>query len=137
VLSHEVVIASNIQRRVERLQTLLDDAAEDTEGRRIAMALVEAIGKAQVEYNQSVMRQQKLLNELKEKRSDRLKKEIKENASILNLVEMWKDEESRKKMIHMAELRKKSIKDEIERLSNMDEIKARILGMTEDEAING
>ena len=41
VLSAEVVIASNIQVRVERLQELLDQAAEETEGKRMAMSLVE------------------------------------------------------------------------------------------------
>lgn len=137
VLSGEVVIASNIQRRVERLQQHLDAAAEDTEGRRIAMALVESISTAQTEYNQCVNRQQKLLESLKEKRSDRLKKQIGDNASILNLVEMWKEEESRKKMIHLAEMRKEVVKGEIKNLSTMDEVKSRIMGISEDEVLNG
>ena len=137
VLSAEVVIASNIQRRVERLQQLLDQNAEDTEGRRMAMSLVEAINTAQTEYNQCVNRQTKLLNELKEKRSQRMSKIMQESASILNLVELWKDEESRTKMIKIAELRKKNISEEIERLSSMEDIKSRILGISEEEVLNG
>tara|TARA_B100000508_G_C11450510_1_gene273763 strand:- start:344 stop:1468 length:1125 start_codon:yes stop_codon:yes gene_type:complete len=137
VLASEVVIASNIQRRVEHLQGLLDDAANDTEGRRISMSLVEAIGKAQNDYHQSVGRQNKLLNDLKEKRSDRLKNQIKENASIINLVQLWKEEESRKKLIQLAELRKQIVKDEIKNISSMDEVKARILGISEDEILEG
>ena len=137
VLSSEVVIASNIQRRVEHLQGLLDDAANDTEGRRISMSLVEAIGKAQNDYHQSVGRQNKLLNDLKEKRSDRLKNQIKENASIINLVQLWKEEESRKKLIQLAELRKQVVKDEVKNISSMDEVKARILGISEDEVLEG
>ena len=137
VLSAEVVIASNIQRRVERLQQLLDQCAEETEGRRMAMSLVEAINTAQTEYNQCVNRQTKLLNELKEKRSQRMSKIMQESASILNLVELWKDEESRNKMIKIAELRKKNISTEIDRLSSMEEIKSRILGISEEEILNG
>lgn len=137
VLSAEVVIASNIQRRVERLQTLLDQNAEDTEGRRMAMSLVEAINTAQTEYNQCVNRQTKLLNELKEKRSQRMSKVLQESASILNLVELWKDEESRNKMIKIAEIRKKNISSEIERLSSMEDIKSRIMGISEEEVLNG
>lgn len=139
VLSAEVVISSNIQRRVETLQTLLDEAASsgDGESTRISMSLVEAINTAQTEYNQCVNRQQKLLDSLKQKRSDRLSKQIKENASILNLVQMWKDEESRIKLIKLAELRKKAISQEVEKLSTMDEVKARIMGLSEDEALNG
>lgn len=137
VLATEVVISANIQSRVNRLQIILDDTANDTEGRKISMALVEAINTAQTEYHQSVNRQQKLLEDLKGKRSDRLKKQTKENASILNLVELWKDEESRVKLIRLAELKKKTLKNEVERLSSLDEIKAKILGLSEDEVLNG
>ena len=97
------------------------------------MSLVEAIGKTETEYNQSVNRQQKLLESLKEKRSDRLKKQIKENASILNLVRLWKEEESRKNLLHLAEMRKKTVDEEVRKLSDIDEVKARILGLGEDE----
>jgi len=137
VLSTEVVISNNIQRRVERLQELMDGAANDTEGRRISMALVESIDTSHKEYNQCVNRQQKLLESLKEKRSDKLKKQISENASILNLVQLWREEESRKKMINLAELRKKTLKKEMENLSTMDEMKAKVMGISEDEVLNG
>lgn len=137
VLSGEVVIASNIQRRVGRLQRLLDDTASDNEGRRISMSLVEAISTAQNEYNSCVNRQHKLLSDLKQKRSDRLSKQVQDNASILNLVETWKEEESRKELIKMAELRKKVIKNEVDKLATMDDVKARIFGLSEEEALNG
>ncbi len=137
VLATEVVIGSTIQARSERLQQLLDVSAEDTEGRRVAMGLVQAISSTQTEYNQCVGRQHKLLSDLKEKRSDKLKSQIKANASIINLVEMWKEEESRQKLIKLAELRKKAVKDEVKKLSSMDEVKARIMGIEEDEVLNG
>ena len=137
VLSAEVVISASIQRRVERLSRLLDDAADDSEGARISMGLVESINTAQTEYNQCVSRQHKLLESLKEKRSARLSKQIKENASILNLVQLWKDEESRKKMVALAEVRKKALEKEVEKLSSLDEVKARIMGLTKEEVFNG
>ncbi|MAH48962.1 hypothetical protein CMI37_24255 [Candidatus Pacearchaeota archaeon] len=136
VLSTEVIIAASIQRRTERLQELLDTAAEDTEGRRIAMALVDAISSAQTEYNQCINRQQKLLDSLKQKRSDVLKNKIKENASVLNLVQLWKEEESRKKLIQLANIRKKAVSDEVENLTGMDEIKCRILGLSKGEVLD-
>jgi hypothetical protein len=137
VLSGEVVISANIQRRVEHLQRLLDDVANDPEGARISMSLVEAINTAQNEYNQCVNRQHKLLGDLKQKRSDKMAKKIHANASILNLVEAWKDEESRKKMIQLAQLQKASLEKEIDNLTTMDELKSRILGLSRDEALNG
>jgi len=137
LLSAEVCIASNIQRRVEHLQRLLDDTANNTEGTRISMSLVEAINTAQNEYNQCVNRQHKLLGDLKQKRSDKLSKKIDNNASILNLVEAWKDEETRKQMIELADRQKGSLEKEIEKLSDMDDLKCRILGISKDEALNG
>ena len=101
------------------------------------MSLVEAISTAQNEYNSSVNRQHKLLSDLKQKRSDRLSRQVQDNASILNLVETWKEEESRKELIKMAELRKKVIQNEVDKLSTMDDVKARIFGLSEEEAING
>ena len=132
VLSSEVVISASIQRRNEHLTGLLDDIVEDLNG-RASMSLVEAIGKTETEYNQSVNRQQKLLGDLKEKRSDKLKNQIRANASILNLVKIWKEEESRKKLIKLSELRRSAVKEETKNLSSMDEVKARILGLDEEE----
>ena len=137
LLSAEVCIASNIQRRVEHLQRLLDDTANNTEGTRISMSLVEAINTAQNEYNQCVNRQHKLLGDLKQKRSDRLSKKIDNSASILNLVEAWKDEETRKQMIELANRQKSSLENEVQKLADMDDLKCRILGISKDEALNG
>ena len=106
-------------------------------GQKIPLTLVEAGSTARTEYNQCVLRQQKLLDSLKQKRSDRLSKQVRANASILNLIEIWKEEEGRKKMLKLAELRKKSLKREIEKLESLDEMKAKILGLSEDEVLNG
>ena len=101
------------------------------------MSLVDAIGNSQTEYNQCIGRQTKLLSDLKEKRSDKLKKQIQDNASILNLVGAWKEEESRNKIIKLAELRKKTVEQEVDNLSEMSELKSKILGISENEVLNG
>ena len=135
VLATEVVISSTIQQTITALQNQIDLATQ--EDGRIPMAIVEASSTARKEYNDCVNRQQKLLNDLKVKRSDRLSKQIKDNASILNLVEMWKQEESRKKLLKMADLRKAIVKTEINRLHSMDELKCKILGISEEDILNG
>lgn len=135
VLATEVVISSNIQETIQTLQEQID--MEVDSGQKIPMTLVEAVTSARTEYNQSVNRQQKLLNDLKVKRSERLQNQVKENASILNLVQMWKDEETRKEMIKMADMRREVLKSEIGRLSSMDDVKARIFGLTEEEVLDG
>ena len=135
VLCTEVLISSSIQQTISVLQNQIDLSLQD-DG-KIPMALVEASNTARKEYNDCVNRQQKLNNDLKVKRSEKLSKQVKETASIINLVQMWKEEESRTKLIKMGELRKKSLEKEIDRLSSMDEIKCKILGMSKDEILNG
>jgi len=135
VLSTEVVISTTIQRTISAIQAQIDAELENSS--RVPMALVEAGNTARTEYNQCVTRQQKLLSDLKVKRSDRLSKQVKANASILNLVELWRDKESREKLVKLAELRKKALREEVENLGSMDEVKARIMGLSENEVLNG
>lgn len=135
VLSTEVVISSNIQATIQTIQEQIDN--EVSSGNRLPMPLVEAVNSARTEYNQCVGRQQKLLNDLKVKRSERLSNQAKDNASILNLVQMWKDEDTRKEMIKMADMRREVLKTEIGKLSSMDDVKARIFGLTEEEVLDG
>ncbi len=133
--SSEVVIDKSILRRIEMFSKKLDDTmAEDG---KLGIALVEAITSLRSEHNQCVDRQRKLLEALQGKRSERLKDRIKENASILNLVELWKFEKTRREMIEVAEKQKQLLKDEIDRLSTMDEIKSRVLGISTSEILNG
>jgi len=135
VLCTEVLISSKIQETINILQNQIDMAIAD-DG-KIPMALVEASNTARKEYNDCVNRQQKLNNDLKIKRSERLSKQTKDTASIINLVQMWKEEESRAKLIRMAEMRKKVVEKEIDRLSSMDEVKSKILGISKEEILNG
>lgn len=135
VLCTEVVISSSIQQTINVLQNQIELSMQ--EDGKIPMTIVEASSTARKEYNDCVNRQQKLNNDLKVKRSDRLSKQVKETASIINLVQMWKEEESRNKLIKMAEMRKQVVEKEIDRLSTMDEIKSKILGISKDEILNG
>jgi hypothetical protein len=134
VLAGEVVISSNIQKTIQMVQGQID-AQVESEG-KIPMTLVEASNVARNEYNQCVTRQQKLINDLKIKRSERLSKLVKDNASILNLVQLWKEHETRSQIIKLAEKRKSLVKNEIDRLSSMDELKCRVIGLSEDELLN-
>ena len=135
VLCTEVLISSNIQQTITVLQNQIDLAIQ--EDGKIPMALVEASNTARKEYNDCVNRQQKLNNDLKVKRSEKMSKQTKETASVINLVQMWKEEESRMKLLKMAEMRKKIVEKEIDRLSTMDEVKCKILGISKDEILNG
>lgn len=132
--ANQVVNGFTVQRRSNQLSQQLEDiTTANDESLKISMSLVEAIGKASTEYHQCLARQQKLLEDLKEKRSSRLSKQVKDNASILNLIQMWKSEESRLELMQHAEREQAAVNKEIDKLSSMADIKARILGLTKDE----
>lgn len=136
VYSTEVVISHFIQKRINLLESQQDIQLEE-EGGRINMALVEAVKSLRDEYNKCIKRQGDLLNDLKGKRSARLNDSIKDSASILNLVQLWKEEESRKEMIEIAKKEQESLSEEFDRLNSMEDVKAKILGITKEEVLLG
>jgi hypothetical protein len=137
-LANQVVQGFKIMRRSEQMQNRLETVTGvDSETMKVSMGLVEAIGKASTEYDQCIKRQQKLLDDLKEKRSSRLSKQIKDSASILNLVTDWRQEEYRVKMLKLGELEQKAVSEEVDKLTTLPEIKARILGLSKDLILYG
>ena len=137
VLCTEVVTAATILQQVEDLRDMLRNSTSDGEGRNIKMQLNEAISNLQTEYNQCRARQQKLYKSLVDDRSKRIAQRQDENATILNLVQAWKDEERRRGILVLAEAQKKNLHEEARRLSSRDELKAIIRGINTDEMVNG
>ena len=138
-VSHDNVAMAATQTRVERLALMLDEAGRGSadERARISMSLVEAIGQLNTELNQVAKRQKDLLGDLKQKRSDRIAALRSANASILNLVQLWKEEKTRLKLIHLADARKKMVEKAANELAGMEEIKARILGLDMNDILHG
>lgn len=132
--ANQVVNGFKVQRRSEQLSQQLEDiTTSNDESLKISMSLVEAIGKASTEYHQCLARQQKLLDDLKQKRSTRISKQVQETASILNLVQLWREEESRTELLAHAKKEQEAVSNEVDRLSSLSDIKARILGLTKNE----
>jgi hypothetical protein len=132
----EVIIGQNILRRIEDLEKQQDEQLAE-EGGRLNLALVDAVKSLRDEYNKCIKRQNDLLDALKGKRKEKLELQVKENASILNLVNLWREETTRKQIIDLANKDQKKLKEEIERLKSMEEVKARIFGISEDEVLYG
>ena len=137
-LSGEIVHELTVKRRMEKMAKQQESVSDNSaESQKYSMGLVEAIGKASTELHQCKDRQKKLLDVLTQKRSERLDSQIQEHASILNLVEKWRTEEGRKQLLRYAELEQKSIAKEVDRLESISELKARLMGFTREQALNG
>ena len=76
-----------------------------------------------------------MLAKLNGERAKRVANKEQRNASIISLVQLFQDEEERKLMIKMAEMQKKMVKREADRVEKMSDWKARVLGVTKEDAI--
>lgn len=134
-LSLDIVNLANTQKQINKLTKMLNDTADDSEGKKISMSLAETIHNAQTEYHQNKTRQQKLAEALQGKRSERINAQIKSNASILNLVSLWREEGERKKLIKYAKFQQDKLVEEIDRLTSLDDLKCKIFGISKEEII--
>jgi hypothetical protein len=122
----------NIQGHMEKLNRMFDEADEQQE---LTVRLSELLKTKSEEYNQCEKRQESLIQRLAGDRAKRISQRQDKNASIVSLVESFQNEEERKLMIKMADMQKKAIKEEADRLESMNEWKSRILGISKNDVI--
>lgn len=125
----------NNQRMQKELADLIQsrDNTLEEEG-KLPMPIVEAIDTVRKEIDQCFKRQAAASEKLNGKRSKRMELRLQENASILNLVEAFKDSYKREALIKLAEKRKDDLTRETDRLSTMDSLKFEIFGIGKRES---
>lgn len=123
-------------RQIDVKKNKINQMFNETEEQKdFTMRLTEVLKTISEEYNQCAQRIDKSIQKLNGERSKRVEQHQQKNASIINLVELFQDEHERKMMIQIAEMQKKIIKEEADRLENMSAWKARILGISKQDAI--
>ena len=128
----EVINLEVISSHLNKLNDMFDIADDQTE---MSVRLAEIIKAKSGEYHQCETRIENLTKKLQGDRAERMKKNQKENASFLSIVQSFQEEEERKTMIRIAEMQKESIKKEAERLEGMAEWKARVLGISQEDVV--
>lgn len=122
----------HVQRRLDKLNALLNNAEDQQD---LTIRLTEIIKATSDELNQCEKRIEALANGLNGSRQKRLQEKGENGGSILALVEAFQEKEERDRMVLMAELQNKLIEEEADRLESMDELKARVLGISKHEII--
>jgi hypothetical protein len=131
-LSMDYVLIKQINEKKNKLNTIF----HETDGQHdMSMKLTEMLKTVSEELNQTASRIEKTIQKLNGSRSERLKNQLQSNASILNLVELFQDERERNLMVMQAELQKKLIGEEADKLESMSAWKARVLGISKEDAI--
>jgi hypothetical protein len=128
----EVINLEVISAHLNKLNDMFDIADDQTE---MSVRLAEIIKAKSGEYHQCETRIENLTKKLQGDRAERMKKNQKENASFLSIVQLFQEEEERKTMLRIAEMQKLAIKEEAERLEGMAEWKARVLGISQEDVI--
>jgi hypothetical protein len=128
----EIINLEVISKHLNKLNDLFDSAEEQND---MSVKLAEIIKAKSGEYHQCENRIEALTKKLQGDRSERMKNKQRDNASILSLVQMFQEEDERKNMIHIAEMQKKLVSDEADRLEGMAAFKARVLGISKEDVI--
>ncbi len=121
-----------IQSAMDKLNRMFDDAEEQQD---MTIRLTEILKTKSEEYNQCEKRMESLISKLQGDRSKRIQSQVAKNASILNLVQLFQEEEERTIMIKMAEMQKKTVSKEVDRIEKMPEWKSRVLGISKDDVL--
>jgi len=123
-------------RQIDIKKNKVNEMFNDTQDQKdLTIRLTEILKTISEEYNQCAQRLDKSIQKLNGERSKRVEQHHQKNASIINLVELFQDENERKMMIKIAEMQKQIVRDEANRLENMSSWKARILGISKEDAI--
>lgn len=122
----------NISKAIDKLNRMFEDCEDQQD---MTVRLAELLKTKSEEYNQCEKRQETLIARLNGDRKERIKNKHKDNASILSLVKLFQNEKDRKMMVDMAEKQKLLIAQEADNLERMDVWKARVLGISKEDAI--
>ncbi len=135
-LCSDYVILKQIKEQLDMLNDELRSSVEDTD-KGIKMTLTEAFGKKSKEYDDCAKRIKSMQESLSGIRSKRMENNLSKNSSVIVLVDAWKQEDERKKMILIAKAKELNIAKEMNRLETEPEYIARIMGISQGEVLNG
>ncbi len=127
----DIVSYNRILEEIGSLKLMRDDALTDSDGKKLSLSIVEMISTLNKELDDNHKRQTKALENLQGKRADRFDSKIKQNQSFLQIVDMWRDEKERLRLIKFAEERKKVTKEELEKLDSLEEMLAQVYGVNQ------
>jgi hypothetical protein len=138
-LCDEIVNSTNIKKTISNLEVQLDDAfdSDDKDSAKVSMSYVELLNSMREKQDKSQQRVKQLVDSLNGSRSKRLQSRHSANATIIHLIDAWKDKERRDKILDLAMREKLLEEKEIDRLDTLDELKAFVIGLTKEEGLHG
>lgn len=136
-LANEYVLSILITEQISDLNDRLKEAtSDDEEGRKFTKNISDSLSTKTGEYHSCQQRMMKLHDDLAGKRSDRLKNTLAASESLSKFIELAKNEEGRKYMLKLAELRNADLQKEATRIQGLDDLVMEIKGVSIEEILN-
>lgn len=132
LLCKNITRLETISSQQNKIDTLIESLDEDVEFSKNLSDSIKSLDSAYKDCFKSI---QDLTTKLQGNRAERVKLRNQENASILNIVEAWKDEKTRQEMIKLSERRAITVSKEVDEFTAMDDFTARILGLRREDVI--
>jgi len=127
-LCSEIVAIAQIERTIQLINEKYNEILNGTSDEKMSVTLAETLDKMRQRQKDAKDKYAKLMGMLVEDRSKRVEARA-NGATLYNMVNLWKQKETREKMLDRADDRNKEIEKEVERLSTLDQLKAEIYGL--------
>ena len=131
-LCQDYVLQIKTAKHLEKLSKMFELQSDDE---RTSISMAQTIREKNEEFDKIAKRIQSLIDKLNGKRVDRIKNQQNRNISILPLIQEFQEEEGRQRMIMIAELQREVASEEADRIEDMSDLKARLLGINKRDAL--
>lgn len=128
-----IVSSAQTDRTIQRLQSQVDQEFEANQ--KVPMALVEHLKTLNSNLQDEKKRQEALYKTLNGARSARINDLTQASQSMHPLVEKWRMKEGRARLLAGASIKRDALGKEIRRLTEMDQLRSEIWGLSEDDIL--
>lgn len=137
-LCAELVLINDMFEKIETINEKIDGVLIDEDKDSVSTSLLKQREGLQKSLDEAKRRKNDLIKSLDGTRADRKKARKESSTSFIELINFWREEEGRQRVIKVAEARKEQLKETIKDLSDCDTLIAEIWGSgSEDDILYG
>jgi hypothetical protein len=132
-----LIVKQNVcDRQLQKVEHLIAEKLDgDLTNGRLSKNEVDMVNQLREKTMDILKQVGTLIKTLTGQRADMIKEKVLGSASMHPLVEAWKRQEDRRRIIKLANKPREDLKKEVERLSSMDSLRAELFGLDKDDII--
>lgn len=134
-LCSDLVQLQKMDEEYNNLLAMQQMSLEDSEGKRLSMSIVDSLDSLRKQIKETEKQQRDLVKDLQGRRSERVENKIKENSSLVQLIDFIRTQERRELFLKLNQARQNRLKEEIKRIESLDDLKMEVWGIHPEEII--